>query len=185
MKEKKTHSRKGIHSIPYTSIYGFEPITDKKNIEIMNYFPFINFNDDFNLFENDKYQKIPVSLWKKWARQISENPDDLLEPKSEDEARERDSKIVNLGIEIVKYYKTYCFDSIKHKFLKANKDILIAGLKKNNYESCNYEFYLPEIGVIYHVDFDWTVFFLILDDKELPQEIHNLIKKNNLYIIDI
>ncbi|RZV14865.1 hypothetical protein D3M61_02580 [Aliarcobacter butzleri] len=187
MIDKTKNINNKIFNIPYTNISGFEPITDENKVEIINSFPYINFNEDYDFFEilnSKKYQKFAVSLWDKWEYQISDNFENLLITKSNDEKKERDSKIVNLSIDLVNRYKIYYFNVLENKFFKGNKNILINELKKDNYTSSSYQFLLPEINVIYHIDFDWTVYFLISQDKEFPQEIQNLIKKNNLHLVD-
>ncbi|WP_187385888.1 hypothetical protein [Aliarcobacter cryaerophilus] len=40
-----------IFNIPYTNIRGFELITDENRVEIINSFPYINFNEDYDFFE--------------------------------------------------------------------------------------------------------------------------------------
>lgn len=156
----------------------FKHISQKENEEISQIFPHAH---DFEWEEIGTYTPYPISLWDKWAHEITDNVNGLLWDVSKEEEIRRERCLINLSKGIVSSFSVYRYNENRRRFKKvASLDQLLKDIDREQFLSG--VIFLPEIRAIYREGHDYTAWLYVEEGSDL-ERVKSIVKNCGLKFI--
>ncbi|WP_105103714.1 hypothetical protein [Microbulbifer pacificus] len=156
----------------------FKHISPKENAKVAKVFPHAH---GYEWEEVGIYTAYPVSLWDKWAHEITDNVDDLLWGVTKEEEARRERCTINLSKEIVSSFSIYKYNERRKCFKRlASLEQLLEDIERQEYLPG--DIFIPEIRAIYREGHDYTAWFFMEDESALDA-VKNMVKRSGLKFI--
>ncbi|WP_428821149.1 hypothetical protein [Microbulbifer sp. MCCC 1A16149] len=156
----------------------FKHISRKENAEVARVFPHAH---DYEWEEVGTYTAYPVSLWDRWAHEITDNVDDLLWGVTKEEEARRERCTIDLSKGIVSLFSIYKYNEHRQRFKRlASLEQLLEDIERQQYLPG--DIFIPEIRTIYREGHDYTAWFFMEDGSAL-EKVKNMVERSGLKFI--